>query len=476
MMKRVFLLGGIVSAATLASSGVSAQDVAPLAPAPEQPVATLQQAVEAAIDSQPEVRARWAAFKAAGDDRREAKAGYLPSIDATGEYGVADRSFDGRNSYTRALAEISLSQMLFDGFLTSSRVNQADQSRQARYFELLDAVQQKAFEAIASYEDVRSYRETVDLARQNLEQHAQVLKLMEERTAAGAGPRADLEQAKGRYALAEANLLTEQANLHDVTAVFRRIVGRAPSENLAPFAVAADQVPESFPVVMESATRRNPALYAAHASSEAARYAITEAKSGYFPHVSVGARAGTYRNASGFGSQYDPRSHGEEVFAGVTVNYNLFRGGADKARADAAANRHQQSEDLLDKACVDIRQTASIAWNDVQNLNVKLRSLAAHRDGSAAVAAAYEQQFYIGRRSLLDVLDAKNETFQSRRAYVQAEHELTKANYRTLYSMGTLLDVLGQARPGMPAVGEINRRGNLPASIECTVQTGSFAQ
>lgn len=205
-MKKALLVGGVVASGFLALGGASAQDVAPL---PSGQVSTLDQAVGAAIDTQPEVRARWAAFQAASDDRSAARAGYLPTIDASGEFGGAARDYDGRGWYTRGQAEISLSQMLFDGFFTSSRVRQANQTRTARYFELMDAVQQKALEAIIAYEDVRQYRATVALAEQNLSAHEDVLRLMQERTVSGVGTGADLEQASGRYALAQSNLLTE---------------------------------------------------------------------------------------------------------------------------------------------------------------------------------------------------------------------------------------------------------------------------
>ena len=464
-MKKALLLGGGVVSGFLALCGASAQDVAPLAAGQ---VGTLEQAVGAAIDTQPEVRARWAAFQASESDRSAARAGYLPSIDVNGEFGATARDYDGRGWYTRGRAEVSVSQMLFDGFFTSSRVKQAGQTRVARYFELMDAVQQKALEAIVAYEDVRQYRATVALAEQNLTAHADVLKLMQERTVSGVGTGADLEQASGRYALAQSNLLTEQANLHDVTARFQRIVGQLPAPVLADFQVAADQVPTSFDAIMTEATRRHPTLFAANANVEAARAAVTEAQSGYYPRLSAEARAGTYRNNNSFDSRYDPRNRGEEAFVGVNVTYNLFRGGGDKARENAASYRLEQSRDLLDKACVDLRQTAAISLNNVENLKLKMRSLDAHRVGSGNVARAYEQQFYIGRRSLLDVLDAKNEAFQSERSYVLAEHELTRSYYRTLYSMGTLLDVLQQNRAGVPTLGAIDPKGRQPAAIDCS--------
>jgi outer membrane protein, adhesin transport system len=451
-----------VSLAAAAVQAVAAQDAAP-APA----VSSVEQAVEQAINHQPEVQARWEAFLASSADRRAARGGYLPSIDVSGEFGTAEREFDDRGWFTRDYAELSISQMLFDGFLVRSQLEEADQNRLARYYELLGEVQDKALEAIEAYEDVRQYRETLALAEQNYQTHEQILGLIRERAESGVSNRADFEQAAGRLALARSNLLTEQANLHDVTARFQRVVGSRPAETLQDYAVASASVPADFAAVMNEAVQNHPGLYAANATIEAAQAAVAESKAAYYPRISATARAGTYRNTSSFDEQFDPRGRGEEAFVGLNLTYNLFRGGADKARTDAAVRRLYQSEDLRDKACVDLRQTASIAWNDITNLKARLEALDAHRIGAAKVAEAYEQQFYIGRRTLLDVLDAKNEAFQAERSHAQAQHELNKAYYRTLHSMGILLDVLGQSREGMPAISEFDDDAQPPVSIDC---------
>lgn len=452
----------ILASGVAAIGSVAAQQIAPVTP-----VGTVEEAVERAINNQPEVQARWEAFLASNHDRRAVKGGFLPSIDVNGEFGAATREFDDRDWFTRDHVELSITQMLFDGFLVRSQLEEADQNRLARYYELLGEVQDKALAAIVAYEDVRQYRETLALARENRETHEEILALIGERAESGVSTQADLQQAAGRVALAEANMLTERANLHDVTARFQRIVGGSPAATLQDYTVASASVPADFATVLDQAVRNNPSLYAANATIQAAEAAVEESQAAYYPRVTVGARGGTYRNTSSFDSQFDPQGRGQEAFVGLNLTYNLFRGGADKARADAAERRLNQSEDLLSKACVDLRQTASIAWNDIVNLNARLEALDAHRTGAAKVAEAYEQQFYIGRRTLLDVLDAKNEAFQSERSYVQARHELNKAYYRTLHSMGILLDVLGQSRDGMPAISEFDDDAQPPAAIDC---------
>jgi outer membrane protein, adhesin transport system len=179
---------------------------------------TLKDAALQAIESNPDVQASWHEFKAAALDVRVARAGYLPSVDVSATAGETSRDYDGRGTYSTAQGQVTLSQMLFDGFRTPGEVQRMDGIRLVRYYELLNQVETTALEAVRAYEEVRSNRDLVELARDNYAKHRGVYAQIEERASSGVGRRVDLEQVAGRLALAESNLLTEASTLHDVTA------------------------------------------------------------------------------------------------------------------------------------------------------------------------------------------------------------------------------------------------------------------
>jgi adhesin transport system outer membrane protein len=65
-----------------------------------------------------------------------------------------------------------------------------------------------------------------------------------------------------------------------------------------------------------------------------------------------------------------------------------------------------------------------------------------HELSTAKAQAAYQQQFDIGQRSLLDLLDTQNELYQARRALAGGEFDLQLAQVRVLATSGELLEVL----------------------------------
>jgi adhesin transport system outer membrane protein len=105
-----------------------------------------------------------------------------------------------------------------------------------------------------------------------------------------------------------------------------------------------------------------------------------------------------------------------------------------------------QAADLRDKACRDVRQTVAIAHNDIRKLQDQLVALDRNVLAIEKARDAYRQQFDIGQRSLLDLLNAENELYTAKRAYANAEHDLLLAYARTHAATNTLVPTLGLTR------------------------------
>ena len=422
--------------------------------------ADLTSVTKTAIENNPEVQTQWFSFLEATANQKQARAGYLPSLDLNAAYGKGNREFDGdRGWFNQGQAEIALTQVLFDGFRVKNKVEQGDYAALKRYYDLNDGVEQKAFEAAQAYLDVQRYRELVRLAEANFANHQRVYNQVLQRTNQGVGNKADLSQISGRLSLAQTNLMTEQANLNDVSARFARIVGVSPSVNLAPVSLNT-ALPTTTEEVVASAYNHNNKLKSALSEMQFARANAEEFKANMYPKLSFVARTGLYQNRNSFDERSNPDNdkYGQDSAVELRLNYNIFNGFADKSAMNAANARVLQSDDLKNKACVDIRQTATVAYNNVNNYSSQLQWLQRHRDESASVVKAYSDQFDIGRRTLLDVLDSENEAFQANRAYVSTQYDLKIAQLQTLYSTGQLLPVLGIQRDNLPAVSDVSQR------------------
>lgn len=410
----------------------------------------LSSVIQQTIVSNPEVNAAWANFTASGSDVRGAKGNYLPTIDVRAGAGLHDEQYDSQGSYSKDFVELTLTQMVFDGFATRSEVERLDHARLIAYFELLGASEDMALEAFRTYLDVLRYRELVRLAQDNYQQHQRVFAQIEERALSGAGRGVDLEQISGRLALAEANLMSEASNLHDVTSRYQRIVGELPAQNMAPVTPLTGQLPASVNTAVEMAFQGNPDFYAAMENIEVQRAEQSGARSAFMPRLDIQGRTGTNNH------QNDATGRRDEHSIQLVASMNLYRGGSDRAAFNAAATRIEEAVNQREIACKNVRQTTQIAYNDTQRLTEQLTYLNDHRQSIDRVRGAYQQQFDIGQRTLLDVLDSENEYFEASRAYANAEFDRTLAEARTLAAMGQLMQALQVTRDDIPTLADLS--------------------
>jgi adhesin transport system outer membrane protein len=163
-------------------------------------------------------------------------------------------------------------------------------------------------------------------------------------------------------------------------------------------------------------------------------------ESPYQPKVEARVRTAAGNNLDG--TQYEKRNTTAEVL----LNWNLYNGGSDQARVQQYADLINQAADQRDKACRDVRQTAAIAHNDIAKLKSQLSALDRNVLAIEKARDAYRQQFDIGQRSLLDLLNSENELYTAKRAYAAAESDLQLAYARTQAAKNTLTTTLGLKR------------------------------
>jgi adhesin transport system outer membrane protein len=83
-----------------------------------------------------------------------------------------------------------------------------------------------------------------------------------------------------------------------------------------------------------------------------------------------------------------------------------------------------------------------ISFNDIKALEQQVLFLDRNRISQDKTRRAYLDQFDLGQRTLLDLLDSQNEYFDTQRAYVAAEADLRISQAATLSNMGVLLNAM----------------------------------
>jgi adhesin transport system outer membrane protein len=404
--------------------------------------ATIDSSVTSTLASNPRLLELKQNREAVQKDLRQAKGRNYPRLDLDLGYGTdshSDIGTRGRDEEydfdSRGEASIKLVQPLYQGGENRSLVKKQTANLDSVSYRVTDNAESLALDAIIAHLEVWRQRQLMDLTKQNIKTHEKILDNISERQRAGAGSSADVVQTKGRIAITWSSYTRIAGELESARVNYNRVVGRYPEKLQLPenFRILAPTGPDEAVKVAQVC---NPKLAALAADIRAAKSQIGVAKSNYWPKVNL-ELSSTYQDQVESSTTY---THNNAAM--VRAHWNLFSGGGDKAASDAASSRSRQltaaRKDQYQKTVEQIRDT----WSQYQISGQQIQTFTKAEHYYKKTRDAYQQQFVVGQRSLLDVLDSENELFQTSAKLITAKVNEIIAVYRLLALSGCLLNSL----------------------------------
>ena len=115
---------------------------------------SLEQAVSQTLQNNPKIKEAYDLYLSRQHQIDEAKAGYMPKLDLVAGVGperITPAGSDDTSSLTRKDLSLSLRQMLFDGFDTSSNVDRTDAEAKAQRLALVSTAENTALRVAEVY-------------------------------------------------------------------------------------------------------------------------------------------------------------------------------------------------------------------------------------------------------------------------------------------------------------------------------------
>lgn len=166
--------------------------------------APLEQELADFIATHPLVKAGKTAAQSAEQGIKQSKAGYLPTLQASAATGPEHidnpTTRAAGNDWHRTMQTVGLTmtQNVFNGYLTHSTVRTARLNKSLAQITLEGTLQNTLFEGTSAYVDVLRQFRLVQLARGNEATILRQLNLEDERVQRGSGIAVDVLQAKSR--------------------------------------------------------------------------------------------------------------------------------------------------------------------------------------------------------------------------------------------------------------------------------------
>jgi TolC family type I secretion outer membrane protein len=398
---------------------------------------TLSEALATAYSSNPTLGAERARQRATDEQTAQALSGWRPRVDAGADVGVTKTDTDpnptGNRSGTAYPADfsITLTQPVFRGFKTVKGVKRAEATVEAGRQNLLAVEQQTLFDTVQAYMNVIRDRRILMLRQRNVTVLREQLRSSQERFNVGEVTRTDVAQSRARLSLSEATVAEAKSNLAASIATYTKVVGHAPGSLKYP---PLPKLPRDLDLANEIAEKINPNILAAAFTAEAARHNVGVVRGDLLPTVTVEA-SGT-RSIEDLDHVDDGNVNQLSLLGRVSVP--LYESGAVYSAVREAKQVESQRRIEIIGAARTVRETVVTAWNFLVGTRETIAAAKAQVSANTLALDGVKQEYLVGSRTTLDVLNAEAELLDSQVTLAQAERDQIVAAYQILGSIGQL--------------------------------------
>lgn len=407
----------------------------------------LREAVQAALTTNPEIRQAVANRAATQEERVQAQGLYYPRISVEGRAGV--RSL--RNPTRRAIGiadetlwpvegAVVLDQLVFDSGGRAATVRREAARTDAAAARVEERSEFIALNVARAYIDFLLQQRLVAIAQDNVAFHERLAGDLREGVASGSISIADQQQAEERLQAARARVTEAQEDLETAAISFQALAG-VPIDTATMPPNLAQYMPTSVTDAQVLARENNPLVQEVLADLAAAREEVRVAQSKLGPRFNIEGRARAGHDIDGFaGRTTDLQALG-------VLRWDVFTGGINQANVREQMHRADQVHARLFERTREAEEGARSAWSRLTNQTALAGELEAQSRIADDLLLSYREQFNVGRRSLLDVLDSQNTRYNVQARVETARLARLYAQYRVLAATNRFTEALGVAIP-----------------------------
>ncbi len=325
-------------------------------------------------------------------------------------------------------------QNLYNGGNTKAFIDETDARIKAAAYEVLHVANSVYLETAEAYINVVKAARLLDIAKENALTQEKIMHQVREKTDAGFNRVSELYNSESRLALSKGSYISRQQDLNQALTIFHHQFGRYLGANQFVQPKPSYTLPNTVQHAVEIAFQNHPALKVAEHNIETKKYAYERAASAYLPTLDLELQ-GQYRDDTG-GEEGDTT----QVGAYLSFNYTFFDGGirsGEKLKNKQAIRKEHQRAYIERR---NVNETVQLAWNIMEAEQQKQDYLKEHVMLSEKTLEAFKEEYYVGRRTLLDLLNMENEYTSAKLSQAESRFLYLVSIYRIMQATGKLLD------------------------------------
>lgn len=397
------------------------------------------------LSQDPQVRSAREALNVSAAELRQARSRLFPSAGVTTNVGRSDQTslgqgYQQRNNRTEAF----LRWNLFSGFNDANQISASDHERLAAVADLQRALDDACQRTLEAYFDWLRLQQQLDRAEQRVLEVTTLADRMQRQFAGGKVSEGDAQLAAS--ALIDAQFARD-------TLLAERAIARAKVETLAgaplglpePWGLPAVSSLDARDLALDEAVAQarlgNGQWRAAQERAEAARIRIGRVAPDYLPKLDLDLRRSLNDRSN------PPISPTTNHAWAVQLSYQIPLGGEIGARRDELSARSRIALAEIDRAEQAVRTELATARHRSAQAQASLESVALQVRYLQDVVRTSEMQFEAGRRSLLQLIQLRDQRFNAEQRSADNAYRMLTAQSQWLATSGALAIALGVAVP-----------------------------
>ena len=432
---------------------------AALAQSADTEAVSMQEAITVAMQSNPEIIQAQFNKEAIEFERKQAQGLYAPRVDIEASAGVRRLENNTRRSLGIADDELYPLEAMVTGEWTVLDFGRrrGELLRQAARVDgaSLRVVERSEFIALQvarQYLDVLLQQRVAAAAADNASFHQSLVNDLGTGVEQGSISIADRQQAEERLQAAQVQAEEADLGLQNAYISLRRLTGLDLTGAAVPPNLAS-AMPSDLESAVGMARLRNPLVREAQADVDAANAFVKSAEGDLYPTIGLEVRGRVGEDIDGF------KGDTNDVQARAVLRWNIFDGGINKARVQETVRQASLARYALHDRQREAEEDVRLAWQALETQGRIVTALDRQSQVSDDLLLSYRSQFNVGRRSLLDVLDAQNTRFNTQVRLETARFSQLFAQYQTLAATNSFLEALSIA-PGAGAGSNERERFN----------------
>ncbi len=429
--------------------------VFPLAVAAPAAGQTLTDALAQAYLTNPGLAAQRASMRATDEQVAQANSQKRPSLSlSTGITTSYTSNGTAAQSTNSPALTLSVSQPLYRGGRIEAGIDQAEAAVLGARARLRTTEQTILASVVESYMGVLRDQAVLQLNTNSEQVFQGELAAARNRFQLGAATSTDVATAESRLSNASAARIQAEGAFRTSLSNFERIVGVAPSNMATPDSLLV--LPNSLEEAIAIALNESPTVLTAFYSEEAAQASLRSANGARLPTVSLSAS--TSRRSPDW-PDLTPPTFASSI--GVSVSVPLYQSGGEFSSIRSAMENLTASRLSLEDARRTARQAVTQSWQGLATARAQILARGDQVRASESALRGFRQEYEVGARTLLEVLNAEQDLLNARVSLVTSRRDEVVASYGLLSAMGRLTaQTLGLPVPVYDPTANYNRVDN----------------